>query len=98
MRRLTIVLISLLFPLSASAEDAAGGDAAGGAAEGADDFDYDDPLLSVSSESRQKLAAVRPQTLGQASRISGVSPADVSTLMVVIHARERENTQTGKGE
>ncbi|MEW6753575.1 MAG: tRNA uridine-5-carboxymethylaminomethyl(34) synthesis enzyme MnmG [Candidatus Latescibacterota bacterium] len=53
------------------------------------DFDYTDPLLNVSTEARQKLATVRPQTLGQASRICGVSPADVSTLMVVLHARRR---------
>ena len=51
------------------------------------DFDYDNPLLNISSESRQKLSTIRPQTLGQASRISGVSPADVSVLMVLFHAR-----------
>jgi tRNA uridine 5-carboxymethylaminomethyl modification enzyme len=33
-------------------------------------------------EARQKFAQIRPKTLGQASRISGVSPADVSILMV----------------
>ena len=51
------------------------------------DFDYADPLLNISTESRQKLSTVLPQTLGQASRISGVTPADVSTLMVVLHTR-----------
>jgi tRNA uridine 5-carboxymethylaminomethyl modification enzyme len=51
------------------------------------DFEYADPLLNISHESRQKLAAIRPRTLGQAARISGVSPADVSTLMVVLHVR-----------
>ena len=58
------------------------------------DFDYGDPLLNISTESRQKLAAIRPQTLGQASRISGVSPADISILMVVLHARDRERTDS----
>ncbi|MFA6109830.1 MAG: tRNA uridine-5-carboxymethylaminomethyl(34) synthesis enzyme MnmG [Candidatus Latescibacterota bacterium] len=50
-------------------------------------FDYADPLLNIATEARQKLAEIRPRTLGQASRISGVSPADLSTLMVVLHAR-----------
>ena len=48
-----------------------------------DQLDYQD-VPSLSAEARQKLALIRPATLGQASRISGVSPADVSILMVFL--------------
>jgi tRNA uridine 5-carboxymethylaminomethyl modification enzyme len=48
-----------------------------------DDFDYLG-LESLSMEARQKLSQVKPSTLGQASRISGVSPSDISVLMVYL--------------
>ncbi|CAH0996903.1 tRNA uridine 5-carboxymethylaminomethyl modification enzyme MnmG [Emticicia aquatica] len=44
-------------------------------------FDYE-RLHSISIEARQKLKKIKPQTLGQASRISGVSPADISVIMI----------------
>lgn len=47
------------------------------------DLDYN-RLASLSIEARQKLDRIRPSTLGQASRISGVSPADLSVLMVYL--------------
>jgi tRNA uridine 5-carboxymethylaminomethyl modification enzyme len=44
-------------------------------------FDYSE-VPSLGSEARQKLTRIRPLTVGQASRIPGVSPADISVLIV----------------
>jgi tRNA uridine 5-carboxymethylaminomethyl modification enzyme len=46
-----------------------------------DNFDYD-KIKSISIEARQKLKKIRPVTISQASRISGVSPSDVSVLLI----------------
>lgn len=47
------------------------------------DFDYA-RLSALSTEARQKLSAIKPSNIGQASRISGVSPSDISVLMVYL--------------
>ncbi len=48
-----------------------------------DSFDYS-KVQALSAESRQKLPKMRPKTLGEASRISGISPSDISILMVFV--------------
>ena len=47
------------------------------------DIDYSE-LLSISTEGRQKLAKIRPENIGQAGRISGVSPSDVNILLMYL--------------
>jgi tRNA uridine 5-carboxymethylaminomethyl modification enzyme len=53
-----------------------------------DDFDYQ-AIRALSHEGREKLARARPRSLGQAARIPGVTPADISILMVWLESRGR---------
>lgn len=57
-----------------------------------EDINYDD-VSSLRDEAREKLNAIRPISIGQASRISGVSPADISVLLVYLeqYRRQEEN-------
>lgn len=51
-----------------------------------DDINYEE-ISGISLEGRQKLAKLKPQSVGQASRISGVSPADISVLLVYLQMK-----------
>jgi len=62
-----------------------------------DGISYGD-IKGLRNEARQKLEEIRPKTLGQASRISGVSPADISVLMIYLEQRRRNEKKGGVNE
>ena len=53
------------------------------------DLDYDE-IEGLRIEARQKLNAIKPTSIGQASRISGVSPADISVLLIYLEQARRK--------
>ena len=55
-----------------------------------EDIDYM-AINTIRTEARQKLSKIRPMTLGQASRISGVSPSDIGGLIVWLSSKEGRN-------
>ena len=57
-----------------------------------EDFNYDE-VQGLSFEVREKLKEIKPDTLGQAGRISGVTPAAISLLMVFLSKRKRERQE-----
>ncbi|MEG6617236.1 tRNA uridine-5-carboxymethylaminomethyl(34) synthesis enzyme MnmG [Peptococcaceae bacterium 1198_IL3148] len=56
-----------------------------------EDIDYND-VTGLRNEAKQKLNAIKPQSVGQAARISGVSPADISVLMIWLEQQRRLKT------
>ena len=56
------------------------------------DIDYED-VKGLRIEARQKLNAMRPENIGRASRISGVSPADCEVLLVYLEALRRSDNE-----
>ncbi|WP_292017676.1 MULTISPECIES: tRNA uridine-5-carboxymethylaminomethyl(34) synthesis enzyme MnmG [unclassified Megasphaera] len=60
-----------------------------------DDIVYAD-IDTLSGEARQKLDEIRPRSLGQASRISGVSPADITALLIYLEQYQREGGHVSK--
>ena len=52
------------------------------------DINYED-ISGIRIEARQKLNKFKPESIGQASRISGISPADISVLLIYLHEKEK---------
>ena len=58
------------------------------------DFDYS-VIRGLSNESLQKLNKIKPDSVGQASRISGVSPADINVLLIYLEQQRRKGAVNG---
>ncbi|MCU0822951.1 MAG: tRNA uridine-5-carboxymethylaminomethyl(34) synthesis enzyme MnmG, partial [Spirochaetes bacterium] len=60
-----------------------------------DDIDYHE-IKGLKNEAREKLKMVRPATIGQASRISGVDPSDISILMIHIESISKNRREVAR--
>ena len=61
-----------------------------------DTIDYND-IRGIKIEAKEKLEAIQPGTIGQAMRISGVDPSDISILIVHIEAMKKHNDEVPRG-
>ncbi|MBN2011063.1 tRNA uridine-5-carboxymethylaminomethyl(34) synthesis enzyme MnmG [candidate division KSB1 bacterium] len=61
-----------------------------------DEFDYT-KIVTLSTEAKEKLNRIQPKSIGQASRIAGVSPSDIATIMIMLKRHQNVSRETSDG-